>query len=113
MEKQELAILFSGGADSLSLYALAVDGVHPEIPQPRRIHLIHMLNGMGRFPSFPKERFRVSERILKAHRFPQFAEDVVRETAKEVGKRFGGKLPTLSVYDRRTRISTDQFRTGI
>lgn len=66
MEKQELAILFSGGSDSLSLYALAAVGAHPEIPRPRRIHLLHMLNGMGRFPSFPKERFRVSEGILKA-----------------------------------------------
>ena len=66
MEKQELAILFSGGSDSLSLYALAAVGTHPEIPRPRRIHLLHMLNGMGRFPSFPKERFRVSERILQA-----------------------------------------------
>jgi len=67
---------------------------------------------MSRFPFFPKERFRVSDGILKTHRFPQFAEDVVRETAKEVRKRFGGKLPALSVYDRRTRIPTDQFRTG-
>jgi hypothetical protein len=66
MEKQELAILFSGGTDSLSLYALAAVGVHPEIPRPRRIHLLHMLNGMGRFPSFPERRFRVSERILSA-----------------------------------------------
>jgi hypothetical protein len=113
MEKQELAILFSGGSDSLSLYALAAVGAHPQIPRPRRIHLLHMLNGMGCFPFFPKERFRVSEGILKAHRFPQFAEDVVRETAKEVGKRFCGKLPALSVYDRRTRTPTDQFRTGI
>jgi hypothetical protein len=66
MHKQELAILFSGGSDSLSLYALAASGVHPEIPRPRRIHLLHMLNGMGRFPSFPERRFRVSERILRA-----------------------------------------------
>jgi len=34
-----------------------------------------------------------AEIVLKAHRFPQFAEDVVRETAKEVGKRFVRKLP--------------------
>lgn len=34
-----------------------------------------------------------AEIVLKAHRFPQFAEDVVRETAKELGKRFEGKLP--------------------
>lgn len=34
-----------------------------------------------------------AEIVLKAHRFPQFAEDVVREIAKEVGKRFVRKLP--------------------
>jgi hypothetical protein len=66
MEKQELAILFSGGSDSLALYALAAAGAHPEIPRPRGIHLLNMLNGMGRFSSFPKGRFRVSERILRA-----------------------------------------------
>ena len=66
MHKQELAILFSGGTDSLSLYALAAVGSHPEIPRPRKIHLLHMLNGMGRFPSFPRDRFRVSEKILRA-----------------------------------------------
>ncbi len=66
MEKQELAILFSGGSDSLALYALAAAGAHPEIPRPRGIHLLNMLNGMGRFSSFPKGRFRVSERILMA-----------------------------------------------
>ncbi len=63
---QELAILFSGGSDSLSLYALAAVGSHPEIPRPSKIHLLHMLNGMERFPSFPKDRFLVAERILKA-----------------------------------------------
>jgi len=66
MEKQELAILFSGGSDSLALYALAAAGAHPEIPRPRGIHLLNMLNGMGRFSSFPKGRFRLSERILMA-----------------------------------------------
>ncbi|MBW1670504.1 MAG: GTP cyclohydrolase I FolE2 [Deltaproteobacteria bacterium] len=34
-----------------------------------------------------------AEIVLKAHRFPQFVEDVAREVAKEVGKRFDGKLP--------------------
>ena len=66
MEKQELAILFSGGSDSLALYALAAAGAHPEIPRPRGIHLLNMLNGMGRFSSFPEGRFRLSERILRA-----------------------------------------------
>jgi GTP cyclohydrolase-4 len=34
-----------------------------------------------------------AELILKAHRQPQFVEDVVRETAREVGRRFGDRLP--------------------
>jgi len=90
MEKQELAILFSGGSDSLSLYALAAVGVHPQIPRPRRIHLLHMLNGMGRFPSFPKERFRVSEGILKAQ-MPD-SEQIPQATYVEVdmGRLFQG-----------------------
>ncbi|MCD6388851.1 MAG: hypothetical protein J7L69_05520 [Desulfobulbaceae bacterium] len=66
MHKQELAILFSGGTDSLALYALAVAGHHPELPLPRHIHLLHMLNGMGRFPDFTRNRFEVARRILAA-----------------------------------------------
>ncbi|MGB9711835.1 MAG: hypothetical protein ACP5SG_02665 [Dissulfurimicrobium sp.] len=65
-ECQDVAILYSGGTDSLSLYALAFSGRHPLIPRPRRIHLLHMLNGMGRFPAFPKNRMRVAKRILAA-----------------------------------------------
>jgi hypothetical protein len=65
MQNQELAILFSGGTDSLSLYALAAVGSHPEIRKATKIHLLHMLNGMERFPSFPKDRFLVAEKILK------------------------------------------------
>jgi len=34
-----------------------------------------------------------AEIVLKAHCYPQFAEDVVREVAREVGKRFRGKMP--------------------
>jgi GTP cyclohydrolase FolE2 len=37
-----------------------------------------------------------AELILKAHRQPQFVEDVVRETAREAGRRFGGRLPTTT-----------------
>jgi hypothetical protein len=90
MEKQELAILFSGGSDSLSLYALAAVGAHPQIPRPRRIHLLHMLNGMGRFPAFPKERFCVSEGILKAQ-MPD-SEQIPQATYVEVdmGRLFQG-----------------------
>jgi hypothetical protein len=64
MHKQELAILFSGGTDSLALYALAVGGYHSELPRPVKIHLLHMLNGMSRFHDFPRNRFRIAEKIL-------------------------------------------------
>lgn len=66
MQKQELAILFSGGTDSLALYALASAGHHPDLGRPLRIHLLHMLNGMGRFPDFPRNRFHVARKILLA-----------------------------------------------
>ncbi len=63
-DNYELAVLFSGGSDSLALYALAVAGHHPQIPRPRKIHLLHMLNGMGRFHDFPRERYELSREIL-------------------------------------------------
>ncbi|MFZ5760189.1 MAG: hypothetical protein ACOY32_11250 [Thermodesulfobacteriota bacterium] len=65
MDKQELAILFSGGTDSLALYALAVAGHHPDLPRPRGIHLLNMLNGMGRFPDFTRTRFETARAILE------------------------------------------------
>ncbi|WP_267928340.1 hypothetical protein [Desulfolithobacter dissulfuricans] len=34
-QPHDLAILFSGGKDSLALYALAMQGSHPEIPDRR------------------------------------------------------------------------------
>jgi hypothetical protein len=64
MEKKELAIMFSGGTDSLALYALAALGHHPNLPRPRYIHLLHMLNGMSRFHDFPRQRFDVARAIL-------------------------------------------------
>lgn len=64
MSKQELAILFSGGTDSLAVYALAAIGQHPQLPRPVKIHLLHMLNGMSRFHEFPRRRFRVAQEIL-------------------------------------------------
>jgi len=64
MEKMELAIMFSGGTDSLALYALAALGHHPGLPRPRHIHLLHMLNGMSRFHEFPRQRFEVARQIL-------------------------------------------------
>ena len=67
MDKQELAILYSGGTDSLALYALASAGTHPGLGKPSHIHLLHMLNGMGRFADFPRNRFEVARRILIAN----------------------------------------------
>lgn len=34
-----------------------------------------------------------AEIVMKSHRYPQFAEDAVRETARAVGRRFGAGLP--------------------
>lgn len=65
-DKQELAILFSGGTDSLALYALAASGHLADLSRPRRIHLIHMLNGMSRFHDFPRERFEIGREILSS-----------------------------------------------
>ncbi len=65
MVKQDVAILFSGGRDSLALYALSMSGSHEEIGRPRKIHLLHMLNGMARFPDFPRQRFEISRTILE------------------------------------------------
>ncbi|MBU0960468.1 MAG: hypothetical protein KKD01_09085 [Proteobacteria bacterium] len=65
MEKQDLAILYSGGPNSLALYALAMAGHHPEISRPHTIHLLHMLNGMGRFHSFPQARYQLVQGLLE------------------------------------------------
>jgi hypothetical protein len=64
MVQQDMTVLFSGGTDSLALYALAAAGHHPDLRRPRRIHLLHMLNGMSRFHTFPRERFDIAQRIL-------------------------------------------------
>ncbi len=66
MDRQDLAILYSGGRDSLAIYALAMTGNHKEIKRPRMIHLLHMLNGMARFPQFPRQRFEVARKILES-----------------------------------------------
>ncbi len=66
MDKQELAILYSGGRDSLAIYALAAAGRHPAIPRPIKVHMLHMLNGMGRFPDFPRRRLEVARTILQS-----------------------------------------------
>ena len=65
MDRQDVAIMFSGGRDSLALYCLAMVGLHPEVPKARNIHILHMLNGMGRFPKFPKDRLEIAKEILE------------------------------------------------
>ena len=65
MERQDLAILFSGGSDSLALYALEMAGSSAHAQKPRRIHLLHMLNGMGRFPAFPEGRMNLARKIIE------------------------------------------------
>ena len=66
MIKQDLAILFSGGPDSLSLYVLAALKKIGDVPSPRMIHLVHMLNRMARFPDAPQERFKTTIKILES-----------------------------------------------
>jgi len=46
--------------------------------------------------------------VLKAHRFPRFAEDTAGEVAKESGKRFGRKpqTPFLPIPVTQTCIAT-------
>lgn len=67
MTDRELAIMYSGGTDSLAVYVLAATGHHPDLGRPSRIHLLHMLNGMGRFHDFPRNRFEVARKILSAN----------------------------------------------
>jgi hypothetical protein len=56
--------MFSGGTDSLALYALAALGHHPDLPRPRHVHLLHMLNGMSRFHDFPRQRFEAAQQVI-------------------------------------------------
>ena len=65
MIKQDLAILFSGGTDSLSLYVLSASRKFHNLPSPRMIHLLYMLNGMSGFEAFPLHGFKTAEKILK------------------------------------------------
>lgn len=65
MDRQDVAIMYSGGKDSLALYALAMTGRHPEVHKARTIHMLHMLNGMGRFHEFPENRLKVAKKILE------------------------------------------------
>lgn len=60
-----LAILFSGGSDSLALYAMALYGSHRDIPKASAVHLITLLNGMSRFPHFTENRFQTARELLE------------------------------------------------
>jgi len=66
MIKQDLAILFSGGTASLSLYVLAALKKYHDVPSAMTIHLLHMLNGVSRFHEIPYQRFKTAEEILKS-----------------------------------------------
>lgn len=66
MIKQDLAILFSGGTASLSLYVLAALRKYHDVPSAMTIHLLHMLNGVSRFHEVPYQRFKTAEEILKS-----------------------------------------------
>ncbi len=90
MSKQELAIMFSGGTDSLALYALAAAGHHPDLPRPRRIHMLHMLNGMGRFHDFPRQRFEVARKILAARVAPPDQVPEAEMVELDMGRLFQG-----------------------
>ncbi|MCW7754915.1 hypothetical protein OOT00_13060 [Desulfobotulus sp. H1] len=59
-----LAILFSGGSDSLALYAMAACGSHKKIPPASHVHLVTLLNGMSRFPHFTKNRLQTARELL-------------------------------------------------
>lgn len=87
----------------------AVDTYLPILTHSQRSMTKLCVEGHGESPSFEEileclesalhvtqdllKRPDEAEIVLKAHRFPQFAEDTAREVAKEAGKRFGGKLP--------------------
>ena len=90
VDKQDIAILYSGGKDSLALYAIAAFGAHPEVPKARNIHLLHMLNGMGRFHDWPKKRYETASKILQK-RVP-LTEEPLKSTYIEldVGRLFQG-----------------------
>lgn len=60
-----LAILFSGGTDSLALWSMALSGHKKDLPKASSIHLLTMLNGMGRFPHFTENRFRTAKELLE------------------------------------------------
>ncbi len=65
MQRKDMAILYSGGRDSLAIYALLATGGLGTGVEPVRIHLLQMLNGMSRFASFPAARLTMVDEILR------------------------------------------------
>ena len=62
---QPVAILFSGGSDSLALFAMAATGNARHVEKAPEIHLVTMQNGMSRFDEFPETRYQVARDILQ------------------------------------------------
>lgn len=60
-----LAILFSGGTDSLALWSMALTGHNQQLPKASSIHLVTLLNGMTRFPHFTKNRFLTAKELFE------------------------------------------------
>jgi GTP cyclohydrolase-4 len=66
------------------------------LPAPSFVELINCLSSALHVSRDLLKRPDEAELILQAHRSPQFVEDVVRETARTVGKMFGNRLPTAT-----------------
>jgi GTP cyclohydrolase FolE2 len=73
--------------------ALTIESNSTTVPTLTFDELIDCLSGALHVSRDLLKRPDEAELILKAHRQPQFVEDVVRETAREVGRRFGDRLP--------------------
>jgi GTP cyclohydrolase FolE2 len=73
--------------------SLTVESDNATAAVPTFDELINCLSGALHVSQDLLKRPDEAELILKAHRQPQFVEDVVRETAREVGRRFGDRLP--------------------
>ncbi len=76
--------------------SLAVESDNFSSPAPTFDDLIHCLSAALHVSRDLLKRPDEAELILQAHRQPQFVEDVVRETAREVGRTFNGRLPVAT-----------------
>jgi len=85
-----LAILFSGGTDSLALYAMSVLGNFAGIQPPQTIHLLHFLNGMSRYPEFPRQRLRICRELLGVQRGGEERLPATRYLELDTGRLFQG-----------------------